>query len=401
MMNKSSFSVLTVVAFALAVSWVVTQAPAQPKHQARQRARPQGRTAVVHLNPPGKDITFDLVTALTYQPDEIHIPRGDWQISKTIYLDAGHKRMRITGPRKGATLQWTGRKQGVMFHLQGANWIDFQDLTLHGGGKKQGTRLIVLRSQKGHATGNLIMTRCKLAHAAVGVMFGATPHETNCDNSRFYQVKVDHCGIGFWVRTEQAMNFTCEALWAYWTDTVWQLDRGGLLLVNGAQTGGIGTFLQVNNGAVNVGVAATLINVRNEARTNNYRLVKAMAKWNSVVNIIGYASTMTGNQLDKPLHDLLIGPGNHVNVIGSTFANPMRIAELRGTKQKPATLTMTGCMFFAPLDPDSFNLKGPNDEATVNFHRNGQTTYQHSILKGAGHQNGGGRQAHDDAPTQP
>tara|TARA_Y100000310_G_C20243261_1_gene605624 strand:- start:11 stop:643 length:633 start_codon:yes stop_codon:yes gene_type:complete len=176
-------------------------------------------------------------------------------------------------------------------------------------------------------------------------------------------VQVFNCHKAFWVRTSQGVNYHCDSLIAYHNDIVWHLEAGGALLIDGASVGYNPVFCQIDKGGTDIGVAATLNNIKFEGNRgkNGFQLLKAQAKEGCVVNINGYAST---HQV-KDLHDIEVGPGNHVNIRGSAFKAPMQIARLRGTRKDAATLLMEGCMFRNAWHDQTVTVEGRKDVAIV------------------------------------
>lgn len=328
-------------------------------------SEPREMPRTVLLSPRGKDITTELETALAMLPQEIIVPMGEWLVSRTITLDSSQAGLTIRGPERLATLQWAGEGGGLMFLVRGSNQLRFEKLTLRGTGKKNGDTLVQLRYEKGKATSHMIMREVTLEKAGTGVLFGENQHDQTCSDCIFDFVKVHACDKGFWVRTPQGVNYFCRALYVYFTNVGWHLERGGLLLVDGAQIGWCRTFLRVDGGEINIGVAATLNNVKSEgvSKDRRFRLVEAVARGGCVVNVNGYGSTHSMDQ--EGITDFLIGAGNHVNVNGATFHRPPRIATLQGTAERPASLSMQGCLFFNGLDKKSFEVIGPRDVATL------------------------------------
>ena len=321
------------------------------------------------LRPRSRDITADLEAALAAKPQEIVIPSGEWGISRTIKLSQREHGLTIRGPERMATLQWAGPRGGLMFHVSALTRLRFEKLTLRGQGKGAGDTLVLLRNNDKYGTAHVIMREVMLEKAGTGVQFGDDHKENMCSDCIFDFCKVWMCKKGFWVRNSQGLNYFCSALYLFFTDTGWHLERGGLLLVDGAQIGFCKTFLRVDGGEINVGVAATLNNVRSEGRVGEqkgnvrYRLVEAVASAGCVVNVNGYAVAHSVDRQGDT--DFLVGPGNHVNVTGSTFNRPPRIATLQGTAERPASLLMQGCLFYAGLNKESFEVKGPKDAATL------------------------------------
>lgn len=193
-----------------------------------------------------------------------HLPGGNYRIHRTIRL-AGLGPIRIEGEGWGAytnprgdgfravptRLLWTGPQGGTMFHLDGSAGMSFSHLQFHGG--ERAGRLFLLTSRPGFGTSNIRFTRALFTAADVAIQCGIDEKDFN--NADLVYDEVMFFGVGTGLRTvnHQSLNHHFRSLSALHVGTVFDMERGGNLNVDGFAAGAFDLLLRVGYGGWNAG----------------------------------------------------------------------------------------------------------------------------------------------------